>query len=84
VEVTYTEFNYSPRFILGSDGNYHGTITFAQEYKATLDGKMVYGDRTEKNVEVNCKKHQIAVESGYTVSWEVLLGNIGVTQTDKL
>jgi len=44
---------------------------------------MVYGDRTEKNVEVIVKKHQIAVESGYTVSWEVLLGNIGVTQTDK-
>ena len=84
VQIDYVNINYVSKFIKGVDGNYHGTVSFVQTFKGFIDGKMIYGDVTKRTLAVVVKPYQKAVNGESTIVWDVVLGDIGVVQTDKI
>ncbi len=83
VVIEWTNINYVSNLRKGDDGNYHGIVSFQQEFKGYIDGKLVYDDITEKNVEVVLKTYSKSVEGVATLQWDVFLEDIGV-EVDKI
>lgn len=82
VEIEWAELNYASSFILGPDGNYHGTITFSQKFQGYKDNIPIYGDRTTKRIEIILKKYEKNIDGHIDVKWDVFLGDISVEQTE--
>lgn len=84
VEITWSEIFIVDNFKLGPDNNYHATVSFQQTFKGFNDERMSYGDVTHKNIEIIIKPYS-RLEEGILISyWEILLGDIRVSQTEKL
>ncbi len=84
VSIEYANINYASKFKKGADGNYYGSVTFVQKFQGFVDGNLVYGDQTKRNVTIVLKHYEKAV-NGETVSgWDVFLDDIGVVQTKKI
>ena len=84
VEITWSELFLVDNFKLAPDGNYHATISFEQTFKGFNDNNMVYGDVTRKNIEIYVKPYS-KLEGGTMKNfWDVLLGDIRVSQTQSL
>jgi hypothetical protein len=83
VVIEWTNINYVSNLRKGDDGNYHGIVSFQQEFKGYIDGKLVYDDITEKNIEVVLKTYSKSVEGVATLQWDVFLEDIGV-EVDKI
>lgn len=83
VVIEWTNINYVSNLRKGDDGNYHGIVSFQQEFKGYIDGKKVYDDITEKNVEVVLKAYSKSIDGVDTLQWDVFLENIGV-EVDKI
>jgi hypothetical protein len=83
VVIEWTNINYVSNLRKGDDGNYHGIVSFQQEFKGYIDGKLVYDDITEKNVEVVLKTYSKSVDGVDTLQWDVFLEDIGV-EVDKI
>jgi hypothetical protein len=84
VEVTWTNVSYFTKFRKAPDGNYYGTITLQQVYRRSVDGRMVYGDVTRKNIEVVLKQYDKLVSGQLQTLWDVFLSDIGVLSTEAL
>ncbi|MCC3158594.1 hypothetical protein LJ737_15195 [Hymenobacter sp. 15J16-1T3B] len=84
VKVEYANLSYVSNFVKGTDGSYHGVVTFVQTFKGTVDGKIIYGDITKRTVEVVIRPYQKALNGESMLSWEVYLGDIGVVETKKI
>ena len=82
IEITWTDIYYLNNLVKGADGNYHGTITFQQRFKGFMDGKVVYGDVTKKNVMVTVKVYKKGSGGEEQEKWDVFLSNIGVVVTN--
>lgn len=84
VELLWRNVQYITKFRLAPDGNYYGTITVEQVFRGIKDGKPVYEDITQKDIEIvlgNFRKE----ESGVTeYAWDVFLSDIGVEETRTL
>ncbi len=63
------------------DDLYECTVCYVQEFRGYKDGRMLYGDRTKKDVQVFVK-----AEMDEDGAWEfiVLLGDTKATTTDRL
>lgn len=63
------------------DNLYECTVYYVQEFRGYRDGRMVYGDRTKKNVQVYVKAERD--EEG---AWEfiVMLGDTKATATERI
>jgi hypothetical protein len=84
VQIEYANINYASKFKKGADGNYYGSVTFVQKFQGFVDGNLVYGDKTKRNVTIVLKHYEKAV-NGETVSgWDVFLDDIGVVETKKI
>jgi hypothetical protein len=84
VNIEYANINYASKFKKGADGNYYGSVTFVQKFQGFVDGNLVYGDQTKRNVTIVLKHYEKAV-NGETVSgWDIFLDDIGVVETKKL
>lgn len=83
VELLWRNVQYVTKFRLAPDGNYYGTITVEQLFQGFKDGKPMYEDVTQKDIEIvlgNFKRE----ESGTTeYVWDVLLSDIGVEETRR-
>ena len=84
VELLWRNVQYITKFRLGPDGNYYGTITVEQVFRGIKDGKPVYEDVTQKDIEIvlgNFKKEESGVVE---YAWDVFLSDIGVEETRTL
>jgi hypothetical protein len=84
IKIDYAVVRYASKFLLGTDGNFHGVVTLEQTFKGYIDGKAVYSDITKKNIEIVVKKYQKETEGKSVTGWDVFLGDVGVVQTMKL
>ena len=84
VEVSYADITYASDFRKGPDGNYYGVVSFVQTFKGLVDGKIIYGDVTQRNVTVILKLYEKAVDGETKKLWDVFLADIGIQETRKL
>src|SRR6476620_11358383 len=81
VTIKWYDIHYISDLERQPDGRYVGVVTIYQRFEGESDDKMKYKDTTKKDITiyVERKKTQIA---GRTVEfWDVLLGDIKVTET---
>lgn len=81
IEITWTDISYVSDLKKGMDGNYYGIITLQQRFKGYKDNRMVYGDLTEKNIEVKVMAYQKESEGTQQQLWDVFLSDVGVVVT---
>ncbi len=84
VEVSYADISYATDFRKGPDGNYYGVVSFVQTFKGLVDGKVVYGDVTQRNVTVILKLYDKVVDGETKKIWDVFLADVGIEETRKL
>ncbi|WP_313993205.1 hypothetical protein [Xanthocytophaga flava] len=84
VDVSYADIGYASEFIKGPDGNYYGVVSFVQTFKGFVDGKVVYGDITQRNITVILKLYEKVVEGQGKKMWDVFLADVGIIETRKL
>ena len=84
VKIEYANVNYATKFTQGIDGNYYGSVTFVQKFQGFIDGKVVYGDKTKRNLIIVLKHYKKEVNGETQSGWDVFLGDVGVVETKKL
>ncbi|MCF6130906.1 hypothetical protein [Flavobacterium wongokense] len=82
--IEYANISYASKFKKGPDGNYYGSVTFVQKFQGFVDGNLVYGDQTKRNMTVVLKHYEKAVNGENVSGWDVFLDDIGVVETKKL
>jgi hypothetical protein len=78
IAVQWTNVQYLSDLRKGTDGNFYGLVQFEQRFSGYNDNKLVYQDITVKKAEVELKVYEKSYEGSSKLSWDVLLGNIGV------
>lgn len=81
VEISWTDISYVSDLKKGIDGNYYGVITLQQRFKGFIDNEVVYGDLTEKNIEVMMVPYQKETDGEQQQKWDVFLSDVGVVVT---
>ena len=82
VEVEWTNIQYVSGLRKGPDGRFFGTVQIEQRFEGYLDGRLVYGDVTEKNITVVLEAYEVVDPQGNAnTRWDVFLSDIGVEQT---
>jgi Asp-tRNA(Asn)/Glu-tRNA(Gln) amidotransferase A subunit family amidase len=81
VEISWTDISYVSDLKKGIDGNYYGVITLQQRFKGFIDNEVVYGDLTEKNIEVMLVPYQKEINGEQQQKWDVFLSDVGVVVT---
>jgi hypothetical protein len=84
VNIEFAGINYASKFKKGPDGNYYGSVTFVQKFQGFVDGNLVYGDQTTRNVTIVLKHYEKEVNGQSVSGWDVFLDDIGITETKKI
>ena len=82
--IEYADINYASDFKKGTDGNYYASVTFVQKFKGFIDGNVVYGDITKRNLTIVVKAFERTVNGEAQQAWDVYLADLGVVETKKL
>lgn len=81
VTINWYNIHYISDLERQPDGRYVGVITIYQRFEGTSDDGMSYQDTTKKDITIYVEKKQTQI-SGRTVEfWDVILGDIRVTET---
>jgi len=83
IELEWTNVQYVNDLKLAPDGTYRGVVTFEQTFSGFRDGALVYKDITKKSAEVILKSYNKVVEGQQVSNWDILLGDVGVSWTQK-
>ncbi len=83
VELLWRNLEYVTKFRLAPDGNYYGTITVEQLFRGFRDGRAIYEDITQKDVEIVLGNFRREESGAITSAWDVLLSDIGVEETRR-
>ena len=83
VELLWRNLQYVTKFRLAPDGNYYGTITVEQLFRGFRDGRPVYEDITQKDVEIVLGNFRKEESGTVAYAWDVLLSDIGVEETRR-
>ena len=84
VEIEWTKIQYVNKLRRADDGTYQGVVSFQQTFTGYIDNKVVYRDFTRKDIQVVLKTYGKSVEGKTTPVWDILLSDIGVTETKRL
>jgi hypothetical protein len=82
--IEYADINYASDFKKGTDGNYYASVTFVQKFRGFVDGNVVYGDITKRNLTIVVKAFERTVNGEAQQAWDVYLADLGVVETKKL
>ena len=81
VTIKWYNIHYISDLERQPDGRYVGVITIYQRFEGTSDDGMSYKDTTKKDITIYVEKKQTQI-SGRTIEfWDVMLGDIRVTET---
>jgi hypothetical protein len=81
VNIEWYNIHYISDLEKQPDGTYVGVITVYQRFEGTTADGLTYKDTTKKDITIYVKKKQTQI-AGRTISfWDVLLGDIRVTET---
>ncbi|MDN5216760.1 hypothetical protein QQ020_32115 [Fulvivirgaceae bacterium BMA12] len=81
VTIEWYDIHYISNLELLSNGVYVGVVTIYQRFEAERGDKLVYKDTTKKDITIFVKKKEIVVAGDHVDFWDVLLGDIMVSET---
>ena len=83
ISIKWYDIQYISDLELQPDGRYVGVITIYQRFEGTMEDGMVYKDTTKKDITVYVEKKQTQISGRLIDFWDVLLGDIRVSETDR-
>jgi len=83
VEIEWFNIQYISDLELQPDGRYVGVITVYQRFSGESEDGLKYVDTTKKDITVYVEKKQTQIGGRIINFWDVLLGDIRVTETQK-
>ena len=82
VKIKWYNIQYISDLELQPDGRYVGVITIYQRFEGTSDDGLKYMDTTKKDITVFVERKETQIGGKLVGFWEVLLGDIRVTETN--
>ena len=73
IDITQYDVTYISDFKLGTDGNYHSTGTYYQDFKGFRGDQAIYHDRTKKDVSIRADGR---LNEYKEKKWTLLLGDV--------
>ena len=83
VDVKWSQMVFASDWEMQEDSSYRATISIQQTYVKELDGRVVYSDVTNKNIDVIAQVYDKFENGRFEKWWDVFLGDIGVTNSTK-
>lgn len=81
VNVEWFNIQYISDLVRQPDGRYVGVITVYQKFTGESDDGLKYVDTTKKDITVYVERKQTQIQGRVIGFWDVLLGDIRVTET---
>ena len=83
VNISWYDIHYISDLEPQPDGKFVGVITIYQRFEGTTDDGLTYKDTTKKDITIYVERKKTQI-SGRTIQfWDVMLGDIRVTETSK-
>jgi len=83
VTINWYNIQYISDLELQPDGRYVGVITIYQRFEGVSDDGLSYMDTTKKDITVYVERKQTQIGGKLIGFWDVLLGDVRVTETTK-
>lgn len=81
VKIKWYDIHYISDLERQPDGTYVGVITVYQRFEGTSDDGLSYKDTTKKDITIYVKKKETQIAGRTIEFWDVLLGDVRVTET---
>jgi len=81
VNIQWYNIHYISDLERQPDGTYVGVITIYQRFEGVSDDGLTYKDTTKKDITIYVKRKQTQIAGRTIEFWDVLLGDIRVTET---
>lgn len=82
VEISWFDIHYISDLEQQPDGRFVGIVTIYQQFTASSkDGDVIYKDKTKKDITIYVERRQRQVNGRNIGFWDVILGDIRVTET---
>jgi len=81
VTIEWFNIQYISDLVRQPDGRYVGVITIYQRFTGESDDGLKYVDTTKKDITVYVERKQTQIQGRIIGFWDVLLGDIRVTET---
>lgn len=83
VDIKWSQMVFASDWEMQEDSSFRATISIQQTYVKELDGRVVYSDVTNKNIDVIAQVYDKFVDGKFEQWWDVYLGDIGVSSLVK-
>ncbi len=83
VTIEWYDIHYISDLERQPDGKYVGVVTIYQRFEGTSDDGMKYKDTTKKDITIYVERKKTQIAGRIIEFWDVLLGDIRVTETSK-
>jgi hypothetical protein len=81
VTISWYDIHYISDLERQPDGRYVGVVTIYQRFEGTSDDGMKYKDTTKKDITIYVERKKTQIQGRTIEFWDVLLGDIRVTET---
>jgi hypothetical protein len=81
VKIEWYDIHYISDLEKQPDGTYVGVITIYQRFEGTMEDGLTYKDTTKKDITIYVQKKETQIAGRTITFWDVLLGDIRVTET---
>ncbi|HOX82980.1 MAG TPA: hypothetical protein PLJ60_10080 [Chryseolinea sp.] len=83
VTISWYDIHYISDLQRQPDGRYVGVVTVYQRFEGESDDGMKYKDTTKKDITIYVDRKKTQIQGREIAFWDVLLGDIRVTETEK-
>lgn len=81
IDITQYDVAYVSDFLPGTDGNYHSTGTYYQDFRGFRGTQAIYHDRTKKDVSIRADAR---LNEYSETKWTLLLGDVKARSVEVL
>jgi hypothetical protein len=81
ITIQWYDIHYISDLERQPDGRYVGVVTIYQRFEGVSDDGLKYKDTTKKDITIYVEKKKTQIEGRIVEFWDVMLGDIRVTET---
>jgi hypothetical protein len=81
VNISWYNIHYISDLERQPDGKYVGVVTIYQHFEGQSEGDLKYKDTTKKDITIYVERKKTQIQGKIVEFWDVLLGDIRVTET---
>jgi len=81
VSIKWYDIHYISDLEKQPDGRYVGVVTIYQRFEGSSNDKLEYKDTTKKDITIYVERKETQIQGRIIEFWDVLLGDIRVTET---